>query len=305
MKKTFSYTIDRANAGRRLDQFLASRLSGEVSRTALQRVIKKEGVLVNSQKSFEAKQLLKEGDSVEIHLEEAKSKKIMGEKIPLRVIYEDEDLLAIDKPVGMVVHPGAGTRQGTLVHALLGLEKELSDLGGQERPGIVHRLDKETSGILLIAKNNNAHHKLSSQLASRTIQKEYLAVVEGVVEYVQGQIREPLGRDPRHRTRMAVRRDDQAREALTEYEVIERFRYSTFLKVHPVTGRTHQIRVHLKHIGHPVLGDALYGRKEVASRLALHAAKITLDQPTSKKRFTLEASLPEDFKDILEKERSR
>lgn len=305
MTKKYAFTIDQADAGRRLDQFLASRLSGESSRTGLQKMIKTRGVRLNGKAFSKANHVLKEGDRIEFALPERASKKLIGEAIPVDVIYEDEDLLALNKPTGMVVHPGAGNLSGTLVHALVGAGKALSDVGGDERPGIVHRLDKETSGLLLIAKNNQAHRCLASMLAARLIRKEYAAVVRGRVEYLEGRICEPIGRDPRHRMKMAVRHTEEAKDALTEYAVAERFLYSTLLRVHPITGRTHQIRVHLTHIGHPVLGDTTYGRKSECPRMALHAAKLEFDHPITKKRLRLEAPLPEDFKEILERERRR
>jgi len=305
MTRKFSFTIDRADEGRRMDQFLASRLSGEISRTVLQKLIKTQGIRLNQKTFFKTNHHLQIGDHLELELPQKASGELIGESIPVDVVYEDEDLLVINKAVGMVVHPGAGNLSGTLVHALVGAKKELSDAGGKERPGIVHRLDKDTSGLLLIAKNNQAHACLSSMLSSRLIRKEYAAVVQGQVDYLEGRIEEPIGRDPRHRTKMAVRRDESAREAVTNYVVAERFKYSTLLRVSPVTGRTHQIRVHLRHIGHPVLGDALYGRKSDCHRLALHAAKLELDHPITKKRLVMNAPLPEDFKEILERERQR
>ena len=236
-----------------------------------------------------------------------KPSSLQPEQIPVNVIYEDESLLVVDKPAGMVVHPGAGNKKGTLVHALLGRGTTLSmgDTKVKDRPGIVHRLDKETSGLLIVAKNNEAHRKLQDQFESRTVTKIYTALVSGRVDFEEGHIEDPLSRHLKIRRKMAVSKSELAKEALTKYRVLERFGFSTLLKVRILTGRTHQIRVHLAHLGHPVLGDELYGKKESAPRLCLHASKIEFTHPKTGKMMFFESPLPPEFEAALKEEKSR
>ncbi|MBV9746968.1 MAG: RluA family pseudouridine synthase, partial [Acidobacteriia bacterium] len=230
----------------------------------------------------------------------------LPEEIPLSVLYEDNDVVAIDKPAGMVVHAGAGVREGTLVNALLHRYAALSSVGGSLRPGIVHRLDRYTSGVLLVAKNDAAHRALAAQFSGRTLEKVYVALVHGVVKPESGRIDRPIARDPVRRTRMTVRLR-QGRAAWTEYRVVGRFAKFTLLEARIGTGRTHQIRVHLSSIGHPVVGDTLYGAPAKApglpdlKRYFLHARRIRFRQPTTGEEISVEAELPEELREWLGK----
>lgn len=223
------------------------------------------------------------------------------EPIPLAVVYEDSDLLVVDKPVGMTVHPGAGRSTGTLVHAVLAHSPGMALIGGADRPGIVHRLDKDTSGLLVVAKTEAAWRGLQAQIQSRRARREYLALVHGRLERSSSVIEAPIGRDPRHRTRMAV--VASGRRAVTHYTVAERFEDATLLQVRLDTGRTHQIRVHLAHIGHPVVGDPIYGRRANAwgmRRQALHARTLAFAHPTTGADMVFHAPLPTDFEEALQ-----
>lgn len=289
---------DLAFRSRRLDAYLVSALEGRFSREEIKEALKNGRIYVNG-KSAKPSQVPKAGDQLtgELHVE--KKSPLVGEDIPVKVLYEDDDILAVDKPMGMVVHPGAGRKKGTLVHALVGRGGELSEGGDANRPGIVHRLDRDTSGVILVAKTNRAHRVLQEQFAARSLTKKYLALVRGSVEFEEGHIEAAIGRDPKIRTQRAVSRETDAREALTHYKVLERFRYTTYLEITPSTGRTHQIRVHLAHLGYPVLGDRLYGTKNETTRLMLHASRIEFDHPITHKRLVIESPLPDDFQSVL------
>jgi len=287
-------SIDR---GKRLDQFLRERLP-QYSRARLQGWIEQGRVLVNGspeRRSF----LLKGAERIDVEPGELTPLRATPEDLPLEVLYEDADVIAINKPAGMVVHTGAGQHSGTLVNAVLHRFGKLSSVGGDLRPGIVHRLDRFTSGVILIARNDAAHRHLAAQFASREVEKIYLALVHGRVKNDQGRITTPIARDPVHRTRMTARLA-RGRQASTSYQVLKRFDGFTFLEVKIGTGRTHQIRVHLASIGHPVVGDKLYGAPASASgRYFLHARQITFTSPSSGKRITLAAPLPRDLEDYL------
>ena len=290
-------------AGQRLDRALHAQLP-EFSRSRLQDWIKQGRVLVNGTPG-QASRILREGDHVDVEPAELPPLHAAPEDIPLRVLYDDDDFLAIDKPAGMVVHAGAGVHSGTLVNALLGRFESLSRLGGEWRPGIVHRLDRFTSGVILVAKNDAAHRALAAQFAGRQVQKTYLALVHGSVESEHGRIDKPIARDPRHRTRMTARLGT-GRAAWTEYRVLGRFERFTFLEVRIGTGRTHQIRVHLASIGHPVAGDRLYGAparsaaQTAHERFFLHAHRIRFQHPFSGQPVEIVSPLPEDLTQWME-----
>ena len=300
MKTTVDIVVKGPELPKRLDAYLTGALAGKFSRQEVKRSLEKMPFLLNG-KPARPREPVREGDRIqgEVSLEEKWP--MIGENIPLKVIYEDDSLFVIDKPAGMVVHPGAGNKKGTLVNALIGRESKLSSLGGVLRPGIVHRLDKDTSGVLLVAKNNASHRALQAQFASRSLSKTYMALVKGRVEFEQGHIDRAIARDPKEHQKMAVSREGTAREAETRYHVLKRFRHATLLEIKLITGRTHQIRVHMRHLGNPVVGDPLYGSAADAKcpRMALHAAKIEFLHPKTNEEMRFESELPKDFKDMI------
>ncbi len=241
------------------------------------------------------------GTELAVRVPEPVETDVKKENIPLTILYEDADIAVVVKPCGMVVHPAAGNESGTLVNALLYAMDDLSGIGGVKRPGIVHRLDKDTSGLLMVAKNDAAHISLSGQLRARTMEKHYLAVVEGQVKESGGLIDHPIARSRRDRKRMAV--DPEGRDALTEWRLLENLRGAALLDVHIMTGRTHQIRVHMQSIGHPVAGDVIYGRKNgvQAARLMLHAHTLSFDHPKTGERMRFAAPPPGMFVEALQK----
>ena len=286
-----------ADAGKRLDRFLHERLP-QYSRSRLQAWIKAGQVLVDgvpARASFP----LRAGASVEATPLDPPPLAAAPEEIPISILYEDDDVVAIDKPAGMVVHAGAGVHSGTLVNALLHRFGRLSGMGGELRPGIVHRLDRYTSGVLLVAKNDAAHRALAAQFSGRSVEKFYLALVQGRVARDGGRIERPIARDPVHRTRMTARLS-RGRSAWSEYRVLRRFQAFTLLEVRIGTGRTHQIRVHLSSIGHPVAGDTLYGAAAGPRRYFLHSHRITFARPSDGKTLTITSPLPEDLQAWLE-----
>ncbi|MEC7641683.1 MAG: RluA family pseudouridine synthase [Nitrospinota bacterium] len=294
----FEFEVDSSRQKQRLDVFL-SEAQSEFSRSYLQKLIEDKHVAVNGD-TVRANYKLKAGDHVELNVPEPVPMEVAPENIPLKILHEDNWFLVVDKPAGMVVHPAPGHAGGTLVNALLFHCSDLAGIGGVERPGIVHRLDKETSGLVIVAKTDATLHSLASQFKERRIEKEYLALVRGDVKNPKGTINSSIGRHKIHRKRMSA---DSGREALTEYELIKQFGRFAYLRLYPKTGRTHQIRVHLASIGHPILGDKLYGGKaadsERISRQALHAHKLTLAHPQSGESMIFESHLPEDMASFL------
>ncbi len=304
--KRYEFVARPDEEGRRLDQFLAARFPGKASRTEIQRAVRERGVLVNGARVKKNDILIRPDDKLAFDWEAAPEIFPEKEFKELRVVYEDRYLFIVDKPAGLVVHPAPGHRTGTLVNVLLGSGKRLSDSGDRMRPGIVHRLDKDTSGLLVVAKTDAAHRKLVRMLQARSIAKHYTALVEGNVEFEEGKIDLPIGRHPRQRTLMAVRLDGKGRESVTTYRVLERYRHSTLLDVRILTGRTHQIRVHFAHGGHPVAGDAAYGaRTSFGGRLVLHATRLEFEHPVTGKPVRCKSPLPGDLREILDKERKR
>jgi 23S rRNA pseudouridine1911/1915/1917 synthase len=307
-----------ADRGERLDRLLAARL-GEHSRTRLKRLILDGRVRVGGRTISDPEYRVKSGDAIEVEVPPPEPAKPEGEAIPLNVVYEDQDLIVIDKPAGLVVHPAAGNKRGTLVNALIAhCGDSLSGIGGEKRPGIVHRLDKDTSGLLVVAKNDRAHRALAAQFADHgragPLVRSYLALVWGVPAPPRGEVDAPIGRDPRSRIKMAVRAG--GRRALTRYEVREVYRrggkaVASLVECTLETGRTHQVRVHLAHIGHPLLGDPVYGAGfmskaaalppaaraafEALQRQALHAFRLGFAHPTGDKRLQFESKLPADL----------
>ena len=292
----------------RLDAYIAA--VSDLSRSAAARLIESGSVTVGG-KPAEKKRILSEDDVVEITLPEPEECEAQPEDIPLDVVYEDDDIIVINKPEGMVVHPAPGNYSGTLVNALLfRCRDSLSGIGGVMRPGIVHRIDKDTSGLLVVAKNDFAHTALSEELKYHGIEREYHALVKGGFGEDMGTIDLPIGRHPIDRKKMAVlKNSESAREAVTHYEVLARYGNISYLKLMLETGRTHQIRVHMSYTGHPLLGDEVYGQSKIPfekrhapllNGQALHAKRLSLTHPRTKERMTFECELPENFKELLE-----
>ena len=288
--------VPESAAGTRADRFVAD--AAGLSRSYVQRLIT-EGRLTSGGAAIKANAVLRAGDELELDVPEVRPLELEAEAIPLTVVYEDADLLIIDKPAGLVVHPAPGHASGTLVNALLARDGSFGGIAGVARPGIVHRLDRDTSGLIMVAKNDVAQAHLMAQLKARRVKKTYLALVAGSVGAAVGRIEAPIGRDPRHRTRMAVVPD--GRPSVTGYRVRERFEGWTLLELDLVTGRTHQIRVHLVAIGHPVAGDPVYATglarrgPEGLDRLFLHAWRLELMAPSGDRLIRAEASLPDEL----------
>jgi 23S rRNA pseudouridine1911/1915/1917 synthase len=292
------FTASPEDASKRLDNLLRERFP-QFSRARLQDWIRAGNVRVAGQPS-RASHTVRAGETIEVEPAEPPPLHATAESIPLSILYEDADLVAVDKAAGMVVHAGAGIHSGTLVNALLGRFDALSGIGGELRPGIVHRLDRFTSGVLLVAKNDHAHRNLAAQFANRQVEKVYIALVHGQVKAETGRVEKPIARDPVHRARMTARLAE-GRAAWSEYRVLRRFQGFTLLAVKIGTGRTHQIRVHLASIGHPVAGDKLYGAPAAVEgmpplgRYFLHSHRIRFRLPGSGAELTIESPLPPDL----------
>jgi 23S rRNA pseudouridine1911/1915/1917 synthase len=287
-----------ADAGKRLDQFLHDRLP-QYSRSRLQSWIDEGRVLVNSA-SAKRSYVLKGSEQIQVDPAVLPPLHAEPEDLPLEILYQDQDVIAVNKPAGMVVHAGAGRHSGTLVNALLHRFGSLSKEGGELRPGIVHRLDRLTSGVILVARTDTAHRHLAAQFSNRKIEKIYLALVHGRVKSDHGQITKPIARDRIRRVRMTAK-SATGRQAITEYKVLRRFERYSYLEVKIGTGRTHQIRVHLASIGHPVLGDKLYGAPaSPLGRVFLHAHRITFTSPASGEPIAVTAPLPRELHELLE-----
>ncbi len=290
--------VEREHSGLRLDRFLALALPA-FSRARLQTLIKNGFVTLNGTNP-RSRDPVRTGDTVELTEPEIEKVEALPEQMALEILFEDDDLLVLNKPAGLVMHPGAGHQQHTLVNALLAHCQNLSGIGGKERPGIVHRLDKETSGCLVVAKNDATHRDLSRQFAARTMTKIYLALVAGTLRKSTGVIDKAIARHPVHRQRMSIARR-QGRSAKTEYRVLRAGNDISLLECTLHSGRTHQIRVHLHDLGHPVLGDKLYGGKRAGDfpRQMLHASKLAFNHPRSGEEMSFEAPLPADFAEAL------
>ncbi|HEX7570189.1 MAG TPA: RluA family pseudouridine synthase [Verrucomicrobiae bacterium] len=306
--RTENFTVEQSLPGERLDIFLRKQFPA-VSRGAMQRLIEQGHIRVNG-KIVKPTHSPRAGEAVEVHWPEARPAEAQPEEIPLDILFEDQSLLVVNKPAGLVVHPAAGHEEHTLVNALLHhCQGSLSGIGGVARPGIVHRLDKETSGCLVVAKNDETHIALSEQFASRVVKKVYHAIVCGAVPRETGEIHAAIARHPTHRKRMAVHDAAAGRAAHTSWRVLEKLHHATLVEVQIHTGRTHQIRVHFQHLGHPVVGDDTYGAtknkrlKELANyaapRVLLHAKELTFVHPRTQQPLHFSAPLPDDFKQAL------
>ncbi len=291
--------VSKKEKGERLDRFLTKYT--DLSRERIKGLIKEKYITINGIPK-KPSYTLQEGDSVSIYIPPPKKMEVLPEEGDIEIIYEDRYIAVINKPAGISVHPSPGVYEGTLVNILLSKFKDLSGIGGIERPGIVHRLDKDTSGIMLIAKEEKAHLALALAFKERRIQKTYLAVVHGIIEEDKAKIDAPIGRDPIDRKKMKVTLT-KSKEALTYIEVIKRFKKGyTYIKAYPKTGRTHQIRVHLSYIGHPLVGDQKYLRKKddtYIKRHALHAYNIKFTHPITKEEMEFSAEIPSDFRSLL------
>ncbi|MGE4357668.1 MAG: RluA family pseudouridine synthase [Candidatus Omnitrophota bacterium] len=293
-----NFRVEKEDEGIRIDVYLHKKKQLQLSRQKIQEMIKEKMVLVNEM-PVKCHYKIRSGDLIHVEFPEVKEPDIKPENIPLEVVFEDEHLLVVNKPAGMLVHPASGVYSGTLVNALLYHAQNLSSLGGKFKPGIVHRLDKDTSGLLVVAKTDFAHLKLAQQFKKHTIYRRYIAIVKGRVELDEGEIVAPVGRHMHDRQRMAVN-FGSGKEAKTVYRVLRRYDDYTLLEVYPLTGRTHQIRVHLSFLGYPVLGDPLYGkRSSLISRQALHAKEIGFEHPYKKENLKFSSSLPEDMQKLI------
>ena len=284
---------------KRIDAYISE--NTEYSRTAIQRLLEENKIMVNGKKE-KASYKVQNGDKIEIEEEPAKEIELKAQDIPLEILYEDKDIIVVNKPKGMVVHPANGNPDGTLVNAIMSICKDsLSGIGGEIRPGIVHRLDKNTSGAIIIAKNDKAHINLSEQLKNHEIKKTYIALVRGVVKENNATINMPIGRSKKDRKKMDV--DKNGKEAITHFKVLKRYKDCTLLEINIETGRTHQIRVHLSHIGYPIIGDEFYSNGKNKWNIegqCLHAKSLDFKHPITEKEMHIEAELPEYFQKILE-----
>lgn len=294
-----TYIVKQEEQGKRLDTYVANQ-KNELTRTAVQRLVEQEKILVNGKKQKVAYKVI-EGDIVTVEESEAKPIELKAQEIPLDIIYEDKDIIVVNKPKGMVVHPANGNPDGTLVNAIMAICKDsLSGIGGEIRPGIVHRLDKDTSGLLIVAKNDKAHVNMSEQIKNHEVKKTYIALVRGIVKENEATIDMPIGRSRSDRKKMAV--DKNGRNAITHIKVLKRYDKYTLLEINIETGRTHQIRVHLSHIGYPIIGDYTYsnGKNEFGVvGQCLHAKCLEFKHPVTGKEMKLEAPLPDYFENIL------
>ena len=285
----------------RLDKFLAQELD-DLSRSYIQKLITGGRISVDGFPVYKKAELISPGTEIEIELPPAEDSDLQPENIPLDVIFENSDCIVVNKPAGMVVHPALGHTSGTLVQAVLGYAPEIEGVGGVKRPGLVHRLDQDTSGVILLAKNDRAHQYLQEQFRAREVEKIYTALVDGRPPTPQGRVEVAIGRDPRHRQRMAAVQDQDGKQAVSEFFTLEEFPQQTLLKVAILTGRTHQIRVHLAFLGCPVSGDTVYGRKKPTleiDRQFLHAQRLSITLPGEKDKRTFEAPLPPELEAVL------
>ncbi len=302
----FFITVEPESAGMRIDAYLASVTDNSLSRTYIQKLMEQEQISVSGNVEKSKKYKVKAGDILELTIPEPESLDVSPENIPLDIVYEDEDVAVINKPKGMVVHPAPGNEHGTMVNALLYHCKDLSSIGGVIRPGIVHRIDKDTSGLIMIAKNDNAHISLTEQLKVHSITRVYNAIVFDNIKEDEGTVDAPIGRSPANRFKMAVVSD--GRRAVTHYKVLERFGNFTYIEARLETGRTHQIRVHMAYIKHPLLGDGVYGPAKKlygAESQTLHARVLGFVHPRTGEYMEFTSELPEQFQQILVKLRSR
>ena len=291
------FLVNKGDENQRLDNYLA--LNTDISRSKIQPLIKEEKILVNNHLEKNS-YLVRENDEITLEYVETENH-LKPEKMDLNIVYEDNDIIVINKPNGLVVHPAPGNYEHTLANGLAYYSNSLSDINGEFRPGIVHRIDAYTTGLLVVAKINKAHEVLALELAKKEVKRTYLALVWGVITEDSGTIDAPIGRDPSDRKKMAI--NPKGKEAVTHFKVLERFKKATLLEVYLDTGRTHQIRVHMDYIKHPIVNDPVYGKRELIDETGqcLHAMKLELIHPTTKEKMEFTCDAPECFKNILEK----
>ncbi|MEC9489613.1 MAG: RluA family pseudouridine synthase, partial [Halanaerobiales bacterium] len=295
----YSLTVEKKDQGMRIDKFLAAEVD-DLSRSYIQKLIER-GKITANENAVDKSYKIAAGDLLKIIIEEKESE-IKAVEMELDIVYEDQDIIVINKNSDRVVHPAPGHYDDTIVNALLAHVDNLSAINGVKRPGIVHRLDKDTSGLLIVAKNDKSHKELARQFKNRSVEKYYYALVEGNLAYEKGKIEAPIGRDPNNRKKMAVRKH-HSKNAVSRFKIIEEFKDHTLVEVKIETGRTHQIRVHFSYLGHPVVGDKKYGSKNQleAERQLLHAKKLIIKHPDTGKKMEFEAELKSDFKAVLDK----
>ena len=295
------YIVSQEEKGKRLDTYIPS-VDTDITRTSAQRLIEDGNILVNG-KNAKVSYKIQENDKISVEIPEPKQIELKAQNIPIEIIYEDSDIIVVNKPKGMVVHPANGNPDGTLVNAVMAICKDsLSGIGGEIRPGIVHRLDKDTSGAIVVAKNDKAHINMSEQIKNHEVEKTYIALVKGFVKEEEATINMPIGRSTKDRKKMAVTKN--GKQAITHFKVLKRYSKYTLLEIKIETGRTHQIRVHMAEIGYPVVGDAVYsnGKNEFGIEgQMLHAYKLEFMHPITNKHMELTAPLPQYFEKILKK----
>ena len=298
MEEKIKVEVENLEKSERIDKYLSSKLDDNFSRAKIQKLIDEELILVND-KIIKSSYKVSNGDVILI-TDKEEDMSIKPEKMDIDIVYEDDDVIVINKKSGVVVHPAPGNYSGTLVNGLMYLSKDLSHVNGEFRPGIVHRIDKDTSGLLIVAKNDKAHRILADELKEKRIKRKYIALVSGVINHDIGEIDAPIGRDPSDRKKMCVT-STNSKDAITHFRVLERYKNASLIECELETGRTHQIRVHMKYIDHPVINDPVYGKSNHGEfGQLLHAKEITFTHPTTKEIMTFSCEVPEEFNKILE-----
>ena len=298
MEEKIRIDVENLEKNERIDKYLSSKLDDNFSRAKIQKLIDEELILVND-KVIKSSYKVSNGDVILI-TDKEEDMSVKPEKMDIDIVYEDDDVMVINKKSGVVVHPAPGNYSGTLVNGLMYLSKDLSHVNGEFRPGIVHRIDKDTSGLLIVAKNDKAHRILAEELKEKKIKRKYIALVSGVINHDIGEIDAPIGRDPSDRKKMCVT-STNSKDAITHFRVLERYKNASLIECELETGRTHQIRVHMKYIDHPVINDPVYGKSNHGEfGQLLHAKEITFTHPTTKEIMTFSCEVPEEFNKILE-----
>ena len=298
MEEKIRIEVENLEKNERIDKYLSSKLDDSFSRAKIQKLIDEELILVND-KIIKSSYKVSNGDVILI-TDKEEDMSVKPEKMNIDIVYEDDDVMVINKKSGVVVHPAPGNYSGTLVNGLMYLSKDLSHVNGEFRPGIVHRIDKDTSGLLIVAKNDKAHRILAEELKEKKIKRKYIALVSGVINHDIGEIDAPIGRDPSERKKMCVT-STNSKDAITHFRVLERYKNASLIECELETGRTHQIRVHMKYINHPVINDPVYGKNNHGEfGQLLHAKEITFTHPTTKEVMTFSCEVPEEFNKILE-----